>query len=91
MRLRPGDWVALGLVAEALAVDVWLIRHRHDTISTCVRTALALQILYAGVGLHLARSWRYDPLSRGGDWLRAQQIRRATLLAEGVIPVGTAG
>ena len=70
MRRRPGEWVALGLVAEALAIDVWLIRRRHDTVSTCIRTALALQILYLGVGLHLAGSWPWDPLSRGGEWYR---------------------
>lgn len=91
MRLRPGDWVALGLVAQALAIDVWLIRRRHDTISTCVRTAATLQVLYAAVGLHLARDWKYDPLSRGGDWYRAQTLRRRALLAEGVLPRGPLG
>ena len=91
MRLRPGDWAALGLVAQALAIDVWLIRRRQDTISSCVRTLLVLQVLYGAIGLHLAKDWRYDPLSRGGDWYRAQMARRQALIDQGVIPRGPLG
>lgn len=84
----------MGLVAQAFALDAWLIRRRHDTISSCVRSLALLQVLYGGIGLHLARRerWgRYDPLSRGGDWYRAQTLRRRTLIAEGVLPRGPLG
>lgn len=77
-RLRPGDWIALGLVAEALAIDLVLIGRKHDTISSCIRTSLPLKAMAFGIGLHLWRSWRWDPLGNGGQWLEAQLIRWET-------------
>ena len=62
MALRPGDWVAISLVAEALAIDAVLVARRHDTISTCVRTRSASKALSVLLCAHLLRTWQRDPL-----------------------------
>lgn len=62
MALRPGDWVAICLVAEALAIDAVLVAKRHDTISTCVRTRTTAKALSVLLCAHLLRTWRRDPL-----------------------------
>lgn len=62
MALRPGDWVAICLVAEALAIDAVLVAKRHDTISTCVRTRTAGKAIAVLLCAHLVRTWQRDPL-----------------------------
>lgn len=67
--MRPGDWVAVGLVAEALVLDVVLIRGGHDTIPSCVRRSFLAQCVTAYLAAHLLSTLPNDPLSRLGDRL----------------------
>ena len=62
MALRPGDWVAISLVAEALAIDAVLVAKRHETISTCIRSRSAAKALSVLLCAHLVRAWQRDPL-----------------------------
>lgn len=61
--MKPGDWVALGLLAEALALDLLLIRRGHDPISTCVRRSFLAKAVTLGLAAHLVASIPHDPLS----------------------------
>lgn len=65
-RLAPGEVVALGLVAEALVLDVVLIRRGHDPISTCVRGAFLARAVTVAIAVHLCAHVPHDPLSALG-------------------------
>lgn len=74
--LRPGDWVAICLVAEALAIDAVLVAARHETISSCVRSRTVSKALSVLLCAHLLRTWRRDPLVLLGNRWDAYLIRR---------------
>ena len=81
-RLKPGDWVAIALVAEALAIDAVLVAHRHETISTCVRSRRSAKAMSVLLCAHLVRTWRRDPLvllgNRFDGYVVARSERRLT-------------
>lgn len=60
--MRPGDVAAVVLVAEALLIDVVLVRRERDTISTCIRRSWAAKALTLAVCAHLLFSLPHDPL-----------------------------
>lgn len=62
--MRPGDWAALCLVAEALVIDAVLVATKRDTISSCIRSRTPAKAGVVLVCAHLVRSWRRDPLGR---------------------------
>ena len=68
-RLRPGDWAALCLVAEAFAIDAVLIKGKQDTISTCIRSSMLAKVVAVGLTAHLIANLPFDPISRSGEWL----------------------
>lgn len=74
-RLRPGDWVAICLVAEAFAIDAVLIRGKQDTISSCVRSTLIGRIVVVTLGAHLLATLPFDPITRSGEWLERWYAR----------------
>lgn len=75
--LRPGDWVAIALVAEALAIDAVLVAARHETISTCVRGRTVSKAMAVLLCAHLVRTWRRDPLVLiGNRWDTYLAMRR---------------
>lgn len=85
MRIRHGGWAWIGLTAYIIAVDAWLIRHNHDTMSIVFGDAilnprkskliitlwvLITLHLFANI-LHIPEEWtKYDPIG----WL-ANRIR----------------
>lgn len=77
--LAPGDWAAIALVAEALAIDAVLVAARHETISTCVRGRLVAKATVVLIAAHLVRSWRRDPLVMLGNRWGAYVTRRANV------------
>ncbi len=76
--MQPGDWVAIALVAEALAIDAVLVAMRHDTISTCVRSRRASKAGAVLLCAHLVRTWRRDPLVLLGNRWSALICRHTT-------------
>lgn len=64
--MRPGDWVAAGLVAAALGIDVVLIRRSHDPISTCVRRSRTAKAITLCLAAHLVATVPGDPLTALG-------------------------
>lgn len=74
--LQPGDWVAIGLVAEALAIDAVLVARRHETISSCVRARRLGRAIAVLLCAHLVRAWRRDPLVLLGNRWDAYVLRR---------------
>lgn len=75
-RLKPGDWVAIALVAEALAIDAVLVARRHETISSCVRSRTTSKALAVLLCAHLCRTWRRDPLVLLGNRWDNYVLRR---------------
>lgn len=70
LRIRPlavGELLALGLVIEALALDVLLLKRRQDVISTCVRRSMAGRIITVYLAAHLTLSIPFDPLKLLGN------------------------
>ena len=65
-RLEPGEWVAVGLIAEALLIDVVLIRRGHQPISTCVRQSPAARRTVRWLSAHLTDTVPHDLLSLAG-------------------------
>ena len=80
--LQPGDWAAIVLVAEALAIDAVLVAAQHETISTCVRTRRVAKATTVLLCAHLLRTWKRDPLvllgNRWGAYVLARTERRLT-------------
>lgn len=74
-RLEPGEWVALGLVAEALIADVVLIRRGHRPVSECVRTNAHSRRLVRALASHLTDTVPLDPLTMLGRWLERRAVR----------------
>lgn len=62
-RPAPGEVIAVALVVEALAADVWLIRKGHDPISTCVRRSATARRVVRWFGAHLTDSIPGDLLT----------------------------
>ena len=75
-RLEPGEWVAVALVVEALAADVWLIRRGHDPVSTCVRRNPTARRVVRWLSAHLGDEIRGDLLTAAGN-LAAKRFARA--------------
>jgi hypothetical protein len=61
--VKPGDWVAVCLVAEALLIDVVLLRRGHDPISSCVRRSWAAKAVTVALCVHMCSHVPNDPLS----------------------------
>lgn len=74
--LKPGDWVAIALVAEALAIDAVLVARRHETISSCVRSRMVGKAMSVLLCAHLVRAWRRDPLVLLGNRWENYTMRR---------------
>jgi hypothetical protein len=73
--VKPGDWVAVCLVAEALLIDVFLLRRGHDPISTCVRRSWLARAAAVALCAHLCTHIPNDPLSRmAGKVSRGQAV-----------------
>ncbi len=54
----------LGLAVYVACVDAWLIRHRHQTMSSLARThPVATAMIAGGLTVHLLTSCRFDPLT----------------------------
>jgi hypothetical protein len=66
--LTPGEWAALGLVAQALVLDAWLIRRNHEPISACVRLSPVGRLITLYLFLHLCTTVPGDPLTILGRW-----------------------
>jgi hypothetical protein len=64
--LWPGEVVALGMLAGALAADVVLIHLCHEPISTCVRRSTVGRVVVAALAAHLCFSIPNDPLTWAG-------------------------
>jgi hypothetical protein len=79
--LKPGDWVAIALVAEALAIDAVLVARRHETISTCVRSRRAGKAMTVLLCAHLLRTWKRDPLVLLGNRWETYTMRRLDVAA----------
>lgn len=76
MRYRrpvPGEVIAVGLLAEALALDVLLLRRNHDLISTCLRRSYLARCVVLALAAHLCGSFRFDPLTAAGELLARRQ------------------
>lgn len=68
--MKPGDWLAAGLVVEALLLDVVLLRGGHDPISTCVRRSWLARAVTVALAAHLVAHVPHDPLSAAGRLVR---------------------
>ncbi len=51
--MRPGTKAIICVVAEAFAIDLWLIHQGHETISSCVRQSRCARIATAVLAGHL--------------------------------------
>lgn len=74
---RPGLVIAVGLVAEALIADVWLLRKGHDSISTCVRESPGARRATRWLSAHLTDSIRGDLLVAAGSLIARRQLPTA--------------
>lgn len=72
-RLEPGEWVAVGLVAQALVADVILIRRGHDPVSTAVRKNPHARRIVRWLAAHLSDDIPGDVLT----WAGGRLVRRA--------------
>lgn len=70
--IRPGDVLGLALVAEALLIDVVLIRRGHSTISTCARRHYAGRLAVLALAMHLVATVPGDPITKIGGWIEGR-------------------